>query len=159
MARLALCERDRARGAVDGAWWPKSPDLGSELPDLVAVFGSWIGPVHRVVYDPSVWLSAPPRVIGRNAMISVDPYRLVFRDTIYLMGTHLSDGHPFSRRGVVRGVAFEFWRGGATPPAHGFRFNATDECGRPAATRPGHCTRCWEFGGIVAVITSPPSRR
>src|SRR5271166_3669922 len=35
---LALCERDRARGAVDGAWWPKSPDLGSELPDLVAVF-------------------------------------------------------------------------------------------------------------------------
>jgi len=94
-ALIALCERDRARGAVDGAWWPKSPDLGSELPDLVAVFGSWIGPVHRVVYDPSVWLSAPPRVIGRNAMISVDPYRLVFRDTIYLMGTHSRDAVLF----------------------------------------------------------------
>jgi hypothetical protein len=24
-------------GAVDGAWWPQSSDLRSELPDLVAV--------------------------------------------------------------------------------------------------------------------------
>jgi Family of unknown function (DUF5994) len=95
VARLALCERDRTRGAVDGAWWPKSFDLGAELPDLVAVFGSWIGPVHRVVYDPSVWLSAPSRVIGRNALISVDPYRLVFRDIIYLMGTHSRDAVLF----------------------------------------------------------------
>jgi Family of unknown function (DUF5994) len=95
MARLALCDRDRTRGAIDGAWWPKSFDLGSELPDLVAVFGSWIGPVHRVVYDPSVWVSAPSRVLGRNAMISVDPYRLVFRDIIYLMGTHSRDAVLF----------------------------------------------------------------
>lgn len=94
-ARLALCERDHTRGAIDGAWWPKSFDLGSELPDLVAVFGSWIGPVHRVVYDPSVWLSAPARIIRRNAMISVDPYRLVFRNVIYLVGTHSRDAVLF----------------------------------------------------------------
>jgi hypothetical protein len=95
VARLALCERDHTRGAVDGAWWPKSLDLSSELPDLVAVFGSWIGEVHRVVYDPSVWLPAPSRVIRRNEMVSLDPYRLVFSDTIYLMGTHSRDAVLF----------------------------------------------------------------
>ena len=95
VTRLALCERDHTRAAVDGAWWPKSLDLSSELPDLVAVFGSWIGEVHRVVYDPSVWLPAPARVIRRNEMVSLDPYRLVFSDTIYLMGTHSRDAVLF----------------------------------------------------------------
>jgi hypothetical protein len=95
VTRLALCERDQTRCAVDGAWWPKSLDLSSELPDLVAVFGSWIGQVHRVVYDPSVWLPAPARVIRRSEMVSLDPYRLVFSDTIYLMGTHSRDAVLF----------------------------------------------------------------
>ena len=95
VARLALCQRDHTRGAIDGAWWPKSLDLSSELPDLVSVFGSWIGEVHRVVYDPSAWAPAPARVIRRNEMISLDPYRLVFSDTIYLMGTHSRDAVLF----------------------------------------------------------------
>lgn len=95
VARLALCERDHTRGAVDGAWWPKSLDLSSELPDLVAVFGSWIGEVHRIVYDPSAWLPAPSRVIRGNEMVSLDPYRMVFSDTIYLMGTHSRDAVLF----------------------------------------------------------------
>jgi Family of unknown function (DUF5994) len=95
VARLALCERDQTRGAVDGAWWPKSLDLSSELPDLIAVFGSWIGEVHRVVYDPSVWLPAPARVVRRNGMVSLDPYRLVFSDIVYLVGTHSRDAVLF----------------------------------------------------------------
>lgn len=94
-ARLALCERAPTRGGVDGAWWPTSSDLGGELPDLVAVLGSWIGPVHRVVYDPSLWLAAPSRIIRGNAVISVDPYRLRARDTIYLKGTHSRDAVLF----------------------------------------------------------------
>ena len=95
VTRLALCQRDHTRGAIDGAWWPKSLNLSSELPDLVAVFGSWIGEVHRVVYDPSAWMPAPARVIRRHEMISLDPYRLVFSDTIYLMGTHSRDAVLF----------------------------------------------------------------
>jgi Family of unknown function (DUF5994) len=95
VTRLALCERDHTPGAVDGAWWPKSLDLSSELPDLIAVLGSWIGEVHRVVYDPSVWLRAPARVIRRNEMVSLDPYRLIFSDTVYLMGTHSRDAVLF----------------------------------------------------------------
>lgn len=95
ITRLALCERDSTRAAVDGAWWPKSLDLSLELPDLLAVFGLWIGAVHRVVYDPSVWLPAPTRIIRRNEMVSLNPYRLIFSDTIYLMGTHSRDAVLF----------------------------------------------------------------
>lgn len=87
-ARLALCDRSTLSGAVDGAWWPSSADLRTQLPDLVAVLGLVVGPVHRVVYDPSMWPHAPSRIIRGTAVISVDPYAMVARDTIYLVGTH-----------------------------------------------------------------------
>ncbi|HEX2285216.1 MAG TPA: DUF5994 family protein [Mycobacterium sp.] len=87
-ARLAFCDRSALPGAVDGAWWPNTRDLREELPDLVAVVSLLIGPVHRVVYDPSMWPEAPSRIIRGTAVISVDPYAMVARDTIYLVGTH-----------------------------------------------------------------------
>jgi hypothetical protein len=90
-ARLALCDRSTGPGAVDGAWWPHSCDLRTELPDLVAVLGLRIGAVHRVVYDPSMWPNAPSRIIRGTAAISVDPYALVASDTIYFIGTHARD--------------------------------------------------------------------
>lgn len=93
--RLTLCERDLTQGAVDGVWWPKSLDLGAELPDLVTVFNLWLDRVRRVVYDPAAWLPAPSRVIHRNEMVSLDPYRLVFSDTIYLKGTRSRDAVLF----------------------------------------------------------------
>ena len=95
-ARLAFCSRSTGRGGVDGAWWPSSTDLGAELPDLVAVVGSMIGEVRRVVYDPSIWPPTPSRVIRRGVAISVDPYTLVNeRDD-------LPDRHALARRGALR---------------------------------------------------------
>lgn len=93
--RLTLCERDLTNAAVDGVWWPKSLDLALELPDLVTVFNLRVGRVRRVVYDPTAWLPAPSRVIRRNEMVSLDPYRLVFSDTIYLKGTRSRDAVLF----------------------------------------------------------------
>jgi hypothetical protein len=86
--RLALCDRSTLPGAIDGAWWPHSCDLRTELPDLVAVLSLLVGPVHRVVYDPSMWLPAPSRIIRGSVAVSVDPYAMVASDTIYLVGTH-----------------------------------------------------------------------
>jgi Family of unknown function (DUF5994) len=86
--RLALCDRSALPGAVDGVWWPQSSDLRTELPDLVAVLGMSIGPVRRVVYDPSTWPDAPSRIIRGTVLTRVDPYTMVANDTIYLMGTH-----------------------------------------------------------------------
>lgn len=87
-ARLAFCGHSDRQGTVDGVWWPNSTSLRTELPDLVAVLGRWIGPVRRVMYDPSLWRLPPSRIIRGGTAISVDPYSLVARDTIYLMGTH-----------------------------------------------------------------------
>lgn len=93
--RLAFCSRSPARGSVDGAWWPGSTDLAAELPDVLAVLGSKIGEVRRVVYDPSVWPPTPSRIIRRGVAISVDPYTLVSSETIYLIGTHSRDAVLF----------------------------------------------------------------
>ena len=95
-SRLALCERaTTVAGAVDGAWWPNSTSLRIELPDLIAVISLTIGPVKRVVYDPSSWPDAPSRIIRGSTVISVDPYTLVAADTIYLVGTHSRDAVLF----------------------------------------------------------------
>lgn len=89
--RLVFCDRASTRGGIDGAWWPSSADLGAELADLLAVLGSMIGEVRRVVYDPRAWSKAPSRIIRHGVAISVDPYTLVAGETIYLIGTHSRD--------------------------------------------------------------------
>lgn len=96
--RLALSAVAPTHGCVDGAWWPNSADLGAELPDLVAVFSRWIGPVHRVVFDPTAWATAPTRLIRHGSVVSMDPYPMINRETICLMGTH-------SRRAVLFVIA------------------------------------------------------
>lgn len=87
-ARLAICGRTDVQGTVDGAWWPPDYDLRTGLPDLVSVMGRWLGPVRRVLYDASVFPSAPARVIRGGAAISVDRYAMVSPDTLYLVGSH-----------------------------------------------------------------------
>ncbi len=104
-ARLAFCTRSTNPGAVDGAWWPNSCDLRAELPDLVAILGMSIGPVRRVVYDPSLWPEAPSRIIRGTALTAVDPYTLVANDTIYLMGTHSRDAVLFVVPPAIPGAA------------------------------------------------------
>jgi hypothetical protein len=88
ISRLSLCDSANLQGAVDGAWWPQSTDLKRELPDLVIVLGRLIGPVRRVIYDPNSWPPTPSRIVRGGTATSVDPYRLVAGDTIYLLGTH-----------------------------------------------------------------------
>jgi hypothetical protein len=95
VARLAICDRAAGSGGVDGAWWPCAPDLNTALPDLIQVVGSWIGPIRRVVYDRRMWPPAPARIIRGSTSVTVDPYRLVASDTIYLMGTHSRDAVLF----------------------------------------------------------------
>ena len=42
--RLWMRPNTAARGHVDGAWWPRSPDPAAEFPGLVLVMSSWIAP-------------------------------------------------------------------------------------------------------------------
>ncbi|HUQ56340.1 DUF5994 family protein [Lentzea sp.] len=38
-------------GYVDGAWWPRSPDLTAGLPALLAVPAVRLGEISRVSYN------------------------------------------------------------------------------------------------------------
>jgi hypothetical protein len=52
---------------LGGGWWPHTRELTLELPLLVGVFAGLGVRVTRVIYHPSLWLIAPPklRVDGR----------------------------------------------------------------------------------------------
>lgn len=60
--RLRLKPRGPSTGYVDGAWWPRSPDLSVELPALTRVLSVRLNRVARVAYALEVW-DTPPRQI------------------------------------------------------------------------------------------------
>src|SRR3954454_3741148 len=82
-ARLHLMtahpSKGRPQNTLDGAWWPRSRELAREVPMLVAEFAELGVRVTRFVYNPSLWLIAPPKVAagGRNVHLGwfreIDP--------------------------------------------------------------------------------------
>ncbi|MDX3534823.1 DUF5994 family protein [Streptomyces sp. MB09-01] len=61
-ARLSLTPKTTFAGQLDGAWWPRSRDLESELPALAAALDEPWGRVTRVSVNPTRW-SAVPRTV------------------------------------------------------------------------------------------------
>jgi uncharacterized protein DUF5994 len=57
--RLRLKPARHRCGFVHGAWWPRSTQLTTELPLLLAAFASRLGRFDRAVYDENVWAPAP----------------------------------------------------------------------------------------------------
>ncbi|MGA5797060.1 DUF5994 family protein [Streptomyces cellulosae] len=51
-ARLALKSDGPSRGLLDGAWWPRSRDLLSELPALIDVLDPLWGRITRIAVNP-----------------------------------------------------------------------------------------------------------
>ncbi|MFI6999941.1 DUF5994 family protein [Nocardia sp. NPDC050175] len=84
--RLRLKPKADSAGYVDGAWWPRSPDLTLELPDLLAVLTVRLGPIWRVVYDPAGWSPAPQQTTIGDKVIRLDAYRFEVWNTMYVFG-------------------------------------------------------------------------
>ena len=86
-ARLSLKPSSSAsgaleRGALDGAWWPRSTDPAIELVALIAAVGAQRAPVRRIALNMSGWDSAPRR-------IRLDSGRKVAVDWFQTSGAHL----------------------------------------------------------------------
>jgi hypothetical protein len=64
--RLKLKPKAPASGYVDGAWWPRSLDLPTELPALVEVLAIRLGHVERVSYHLGAWDAAPHRAASTS---------------------------------------------------------------------------------------------
>ncbi|WP_051026496.1 DUF5994 family protein [Nocardia higoensis] len=68
--RVLLADPADSLGLVDGAWWPRTDNLTSELHDLVSAVTPQLGPIARVAFDWNVF-SADQRRIDREDGIEV----------------------------------------------------------------------------------------
>jgi uncharacterized protein DUF5994 len=57
--RMRLKPAHRSCGFVQGAWWPRSTELASELPSLLAALSLRVGSIDSVLYHESDWSAAP----------------------------------------------------------------------------------------------------
>src|SRR6478752_2792834 len=70
--RLRLKAKAPHTGYVDGAWWPHSDDLTTELPDLLAVLSVRVGPIDRVLYKLTDWAKAPTKLAAGRRVVKLD---------------------------------------------------------------------------------------
>ncbi|MFI9413190.1 DUF5994 family protein [Nocardia gamkensis] len=85
--RLRLKPKADRGDYIDGAWWPRSGDLTAELPDLLAVLTVRLGPIWRVVYDPTCWAAAPRQTtIHGGHTVRLDSYAFELWNTMYVFG-------------------------------------------------------------------------
>lgn len=85
VARLALKgEGGGSRGLLDGAWWPRSRDLLSELPGLTAALDPLWGRITRAAVNPEHWPVVPRKVPVDGHVVKVgwftpelDPHKLL----------------------------------------------------------------------------------
>lgn len=60
--RLSLKLTSSARGALDGAWWPRSTDPAVELAILIEALAAQRTPVVGIALNQAEWDSAPRRI-------------------------------------------------------------------------------------------------
>ncbi|UGY92363.1 DUF5994 family protein [Streptomyces gobiensis] len=82
-ARLTLKTDGTSRGLLDGAWWPRSRDLLSELPALTDVLDPLWGRITRIAVNPKYWPVIPRKVSVDGHIVKVgwftpeiDPHKL-----------------------------------------------------------------------------------
>ena len=74
---------------LDGAWWPYSRDLESEMSDLVQQFPPTHGRISRAVYSLPDWDTAPRELVAGQRVITVGASP---RDDAHVLIVQLSDG-------------------------------------------------------------------
>nr|WP_202459744.1 DUF5994 family protein [Streptomyces sp. SID1328] len=83
-ARLALKTDGASRGLLDGAWWPRSRDLLSELPALTDVLDPLWGRITRIAVNPEHWPVIPRKIPVNGHIVKagwftaeIDPHKLL----------------------------------------------------------------------------------
>lgn len=82
-ALLRLETRHARGGILDGAWWPRSRDMATELSGLIAALSEYLGPVTRVGLDAGAWEELPTRLIVDDRVVHIDSFP-VGDDTVLL---------------------------------------------------------------------------
>src|SRR5881409_1183276 len=80
-ALLRLATSHSRAGLLDGAWWPRSRNAGSELPVLIEALAEHLGPVQRVGLDATAWDDAPTALVVGGRRVRID-WSSVADDTV-----------------------------------------------------------------------------
>lgn len=84
--RLLLKPNAIHSGCVDGAWWPRSGDLASELPDLLAALRDRLGPIDRVSYKVGDWAKRPSSMLVGGRAVDLGGNRRQPPNTLEVIG-------------------------------------------------------------------------
>ncbi|MCQ4084448.1 DUF5994 family protein [Streptomyces sp. RB6PN25] len=74
IAVLRLETTQSREGVLDGAWWPRSRNIGAELPALVRSLTEHLGPVTRVGLDAGAWEALPTRLVIDDRVVHIDSF-------------------------------------------------------------------------------------
>lgn len=75
LLRLRLKPKDAPPTTLDGAWWPRSHDLATELPSLIEVLAMRLGSITGVTYVKTEWDNAPRRLEIGGHVVHLDGLR------------------------------------------------------------------------------------
>ncbi|WP_329622515.1 DUF5994 family protein [Streptomyces sp. NBC_01255] len=73
-ALLRLETTHSREGVLDGAWWPRSRDVATELPALVQALTGHLGPITRVGLDTDAWGEVPTRLVIDDRVVRLDSF-------------------------------------------------------------------------------------
>jgi Family of unknown function (DUF5994) len=73
--RMRLKPAHRSCGFVQGAWWPRSTELGSELPSLLAALSLRVGSIDSVLYHEDDWTPAPLSIKHQGDQVIVSAHQ------------------------------------------------------------------------------------
>ncbi|MEU9026297.1 DUF5994 family protein [Streptomyces sp. NPDC048383] len=70
---LLRLETTRSReGLLDGAWWPRTRNIETELPALIGALIEHLGAITRVGVDASAWNGLPTRLVIEGQVVHLD---------------------------------------------------------------------------------------
>jgi hypothetical protein len=84
--RLRLKPAHRTCGSVQGAWWPRTDQLHTELPLLLAALAPRMGYADRVIYDETSWAPATLRMAFRGRSILLEGSSTTSTNVVSLIG-------------------------------------------------------------------------
>ncbi|MBJ7289025.1 DUF5994 family protein [Williamsia sp.] len=85
--RLEMTPDGAPRLSVDGAWWPYSDDLETEVVGLLAALRPEYGGTERVAYRFEDWRPASRRIDSSAGQIKLDGYHHRVPETITVVGS------------------------------------------------------------------------
>ncbi|WP_406443510.1 DUF5994 family protein [Streptomyces sp. NBC_01613] len=171
-ARLALKTNGTSRGLLDGAWWPRSRDLLSELPALTEVLDPLWGRITRIAINPKYWPVIPRQVPVGGHIVKVgwftpeiDPHKLLllsYRTGRWdLLIIPPETGAESAARLMAAASDYD------GPPVTASALIAADEArhGVAATVEPLDADAAWEYEGGASAVSAavphqpgPPSR-